>query len=168
MHRACGARQVIDLVNLQKDGLDNIVPDQLKVGFVEQVRNILLASREHVINANNMVASLDLYVQEEGPVRMRAVSSENCAVRVPWSNFQARTKYSQRWLPTNPAPPVTSTRLRSMRGLALTAGLSPSMDRASDWRKRGSGDRWREAREVGERERERVRVCEPRARHHVR
>lgn len=29
------------------------------------------------------------------------------------------TRKSQRWLPTNPAPPVTSTRLRSQRGLVL-------------------------------------------------
>ena len=34
------------------------------------------------------------------------------------------TRKSHRWEPTNPAPPVTSTRFFSTRGLALTAGRS--------------------------------------------
>ncbi len=29
------------------------------------------------------------------------------------------TRYSHRWLPTNPAPPVTTTRLSSWRGFVL-------------------------------------------------
>ena len=46
------------LVNLQQDWFDNIVPDQLKVGLFEQVRNVVLAAGEQVVDANNMVTTL--------------------------------------------------------------------------------------------------------------
>jgi hypothetical protein len=41
-------------------------------------------------------------------------------VMLTWS--PRLTRYAHRWLPTKPAPPVTSTRLRSTRGLAFGLG----------------------------------------------
>ncbi len=46
------------LVNLQQDWFDDIVPDQLKVGLFEQVRNVVLAAGEQIVDANNMVTTL--------------------------------------------------------------------------------------------------------------
>lgn len=64
-----------------------------------------------------------------------------CCVGLTWSPLL--TRYSHRWLPTKPAPPVTSTRLRSMRGLVLmrvplgltSGGICSSI---------GAGVRWRQ------------------------
>lgn len=50
----CWACQVEDLVNLQQDGLNNIMPDQLKVGLAQQVHDVVLGPSEEVIQADDL------------------------------------------------------------------------------------------------------------------
>ena len=45
---------VVDFINFEKNRVDNIVPHQLKVGFVEQVRHVLLCASEKVVHAYDL------------------------------------------------------------------------------------------------------------------
>ena len=47
---------MVDLVNLQEDGHDDVMADQLKVGIADQVRNVVLAACEEVVKADDLVA----------------------------------------------------------------------------------------------------------------
>jgi hypothetical protein len=47
---------VVDLVHLQQDWLDDIVPDQLKVGLVQQVHDVVLGAGEKVVQADDLQA----------------------------------------------------------------------------------------------------------------
>ena len=53
--RRSGAGEVIDLIDLQQDGLDHIMADQFKVRFAQQVANILLLAGEEVIEADDIM-----------------------------------------------------------------------------------------------------------------
>jgi hypothetical protein len=48
---------MVDLVNFKQDGLNHIMPDQLKSRITEMVHQILLPPREEVINDNYAVSS---------------------------------------------------------------------------------------------------------------
>jgi len=56
---AGGASQVVDLVDFEQDLLDDIVPDELKVGLADQVGDVFFGAREKVVEADDVVASLD-------------------------------------------------------------------------------------------------------------
>lgn len=45
---------MVYLVHLQQYWLHNIVPDELKVCFVQQVQDILLAASEEVVEADHL------------------------------------------------------------------------------------------------------------------
>src|SRR6185312_765798 len=53
-------REVIDLIDLEKNRLDNVVAKQLKARIIEQRQNILAPSREKVVEANYLVT----FIQE--------------------------------------------------------------------------------------------------------
>lgn len=53
---------MIDLVNLQKELFHHIMTNELKVGLADQVRHVLLAASEEVINAD------DLHIDQHLPV----------------------------------------------------------------------------------------------------
>lgn len=53
-----GAGQVVDLVNFQQDGVHDVVADELKVGLVEQVQDVLLGAREKVVHADDLRTEL--------------------------------------------------------------------------------------------------------------
>jgi hypothetical protein len=54
------AGQVVDLVHLEQDGVDDIMPYQLKVGLVEEVRDVVLRSSEEIIHADDLDAANSL------------------------------------------------------------------------------------------------------------
>src|SRR5690606_31434843 len=58
MDRAGGACQVVDLVDLQINGLCDVVADQLKPGMVAEVGDIAFATGEEIVQANDLVAGL--------------------------------------------------------------------------------------------------------------
>ncbi len=56
MYRTGGAGQVVDLVHLQENGIDNVVPKQLETRISYQVQDVLLATRVKVIQADYLMA----------------------------------------------------------------------------------------------------------------
>jgi hypothetical protein len=60
----CGACEVVDLVDLEEDGLDDVVADHLEVGVAEVVHHVLLASREEVVDDDHAVAARHQAVHE--------------------------------------------------------------------------------------------------------
>jgi len=56
VNRRGWAREVEDLVHLQQDLLHDVVANELKVGLAKQVRDVLLAAREKVVNADHLLA----------------------------------------------------------------------------------------------------------------
>jgi len=65
--RRSRTRKVIDLIDLEKDRLGDIVPYQLEPMIVQQIRDILLAASEEIIETNNVVA-----LREQSFTKMRA------------------------------------------------------------------------------------------------
>jgi len=51
-----GAGQVVDLVHLHVEGEGDVVAQELEVGVVEQVRDVLLAAGEQVVGADHLRA----------------------------------------------------------------------------------------------------------------
>jgi len=54
--RRSRTRKVIDLIDLEKDRLGDIVPYQLEPMIVQQIRDILFTARKEIIKANDIVA----------------------------------------------------------------------------------------------------------------
>jgi len=55
MNRAGGAGQVIDLVNLEENGVDKVVPDELKVGLAPQILDVPLVAGKKIVQAKHVV-----------------------------------------------------------------------------------------------------------------
>jgi len=60
------ASQVEDLINFQEDWFDDVMADEFKVGAADEVSDIFLAASEEVIDADDMVASVDEEFAEVG------------------------------------------------------------------------------------------------------
>lgn len=75
------AGQVVDLVDLEQDLLDDVVADQLEVGLVDQVRDVVLGAREEVVEADDVVAALDEVGAEVGADKARSARDDD-AVRL--------------------------------------------------------------------------------------
>ena len=56
MHRGCGAREVVYLIHFKEHRLYDIMPYQLEKGVGEEVRYVLLAAGEEVVEAQHLVA----------------------------------------------------------------------------------------------------------------
>ena len=54
MNRWRWAREMVDLVNLQQDRVDNIVPNKLEVGHIQKVLDVVLGSSEEVVNTDDL------------------------------------------------------------------------------------------------------------------
>lgn len=48
---------MIDLINLKKDRLDDIVSDKLEIRVAEMVHNVLLTTCEEIVNNDDSVSS---------------------------------------------------------------------------------------------------------------
>src|SRR5713226_8625770 len=55
MDRRRGTSQVINLIDFEQDGFNHIVPQELKPGVAEEVRNIPSPSREKIVEADHFV-----------------------------------------------------------------------------------------------------------------
>lgn len=64
INRRCGASEVVDLIDLQEDGLNDVVSNELKHGVPEMVHEVLFPTREEVIDDNDAVAAGDETVDE--------------------------------------------------------------------------------------------------------
>ena len=56
VNRRGWTREIKDPIDLHENGFHDIMPDQLKVGVVEEVGNIALGAREEIIQRNHLVA----------------------------------------------------------------------------------------------------------------
>ena len=54
--RAC---QVIDLINFQKNGFDDVMANELKISFIQKMSDVIFASGEEVIKADDVIATVD-------------------------------------------------------------------------------------------------------------
>ena len=59
-----GAGEVVDLVDLEEDGLDDIVADELEARVGEVVRDVFLAAREEVVDDDDAVPAGEELVHE--------------------------------------------------------------------------------------------------------
>lgn len=55
---------MVDLVDLEQEGLDDVVPDELEPGIPEVVHHVLFPPREEVIHDDHAVPSLNQTVHE--------------------------------------------------------------------------------------------------------
>lgn len=64
MDRGSRASQVIDLVNLQEDGLNDVVPNELEIGVSKMVKQVILPSGEEIVDHNHAIASLNQTIHQ--------------------------------------------------------------------------------------------------------
>lgn len=67
MHRRCGASEVVDLIHLQQDRFDHVVPDQFEVRVPQMVKQIVLPSGEEIVDHDHVIPPLDQSVDQVGP-----------------------------------------------------------------------------------------------------
>lgn len=71
------ASQVEDLIDFQEDRLDDVVADEFKVGAADEVSDIFLAASEEVINANDVVTTIDEEFTEVGAYKAGTTGDED-------------------------------------------------------------------------------------------
>ena len=57
MHRRCRASEMVDLVDLQEQGLHNVMADELEPMVTKVMLHILFPPSEQIIHHNDMVTS---------------------------------------------------------------------------------------------------------------
>ena len=72
-----GTGEVIDLVDFQKDGPHDVVPDQLEVRTGEQLLDVVAAAREEIVEAQHVVAARDQPVAEVAADKARTAGDKN-------------------------------------------------------------------------------------------
>jgi hypothetical protein len=93
----CGTGEMVDLVDLDEEGLDYVVPDHLEVGVTDPVGD-LKGKREVRFMYFHSVSESNVLTVVREPVKKLSRTVTSCP-----SNINRSTK----WEPTNPAPPVT-------------------------------------------------------------
>ena len=68
---------VVDLVDLQKDRQRDVVPNQLKVRFAQQMRDVRLLAGEEIVQADHVVAHRDQPFAEVGAQKTGAAGDKN-------------------------------------------------------------------------------------------
>ena len=71
------AGEVVDLVDLEQDGLDDVVADHLEVGVGEVVHDVVLAAGEEVVDDDDAVAALEEAVDEVAADEAGAAGDEH-------------------------------------------------------------------------------------------
>ena len=77
------AGEVVNLIHLKLEGLNHIVPHELKVRVVHQVQHIALTTREKVVHANDLVALVEQTLTQMGSQKARAASNQDSHARKP-------------------------------------------------------------------------------------
>jgi hypothetical protein len=60
VYRRRGTGQVVNLIDLEQNGVHNIMPYQLKVAFGEQMGDVLLGAGKKVVQTNHLQKRLQL------------------------------------------------------------------------------------------------------------
>ena len=77
MHRRCRARQMVDLIHLQQNRLDNVMPNELKPRIPKQMNHILLPARKEIINDDHIITSGDKLIHQMTPDETGATGDDN-------------------------------------------------------------------------------------------
>lgn len=72
-----GACQVVDFVDLEEEGMDDVVADELEVGMVEEMSNVVLAPREKIIDTDDVSARSEEVFAEVTAEKTCSASHEN-------------------------------------------------------------------------------------------
>ena len=83
------AGEVVNLIHLKLEGLNHIVPHELKVRVAHQVQHIALTTREKVVHANDLVALVEQTLTQMGSQKTRTSGDQD----------------SHAGNPSDPAPP---------------------------------------------------------------
>ncbi len=117
---------------LEHDGLHHVVHDEHEVGVPDPVRHVLLPPREHVVDHDHLVALGVWCATRRNKGQAKSLNQLSPQPRPRSSNPTPTTtqthpptcsiRRSTRCDPTKPAPPVTSTRMRSRSASVLAGG----------------------------------------------
>ena len=80
MARRGGASQVVDFVDLQQNRLCDVVADQLEVRAVEQMGDVRLLAGEKIVQADDVMPSLQQPFAEVGAEKTGPAGNENSLI----------------------------------------------------------------------------------------
>ncbi|KAK6937373.1 hypothetical protein RJ641_030881 [Dillenia turbinata] len=87
MNRRGRASEMVDLIDFQQKGLNNIMPNQFKPRIPKMMHNIFLPSREKIVNNNHTVSSCNQSIHQMTPHESSAASHHNpqpLALQAKW------------------------------------------------------------------------------------
>ncbi|VFQ85853.1 unnamed protein product [Cuscuta campestris] len=67
MNGGSRASQVVDLIDLEQNGFDNIMANELESGIPKMVHHVLLPPREEIVNDDDIIASLHQLIDQMAP-----------------------------------------------------------------------------------------------------
>jgi hypothetical protein len=77
MYRRCRASKVIDLIYLKVDGKGDVMAYQFEVGVAKQMVDILLASREEIVQAKDFISFFQKALTQVGSQEAATSCYEN-------------------------------------------------------------------------------------------
>jgi hypothetical protein len=80
VNRRCGTGQIVDLLDIDEERLRHIVPDELELGVIEYVGDVLAPTGEQVVEADHMVTFCEQSLTEVGTNESGAAGHEDAHV----------------------------------------------------------------------------------------
>jgi len=77
MRRGGGAGEVVDLIDLELEGVDDVVTDQFERGMADEVEDVAFAAGEKVVEADDFVAFMEKPLAEVGAKESRTTGDQN-------------------------------------------------------------------------------------------
>jgi hypothetical protein len=77
VRRRGGAGQIVNLIHLELEGIDDVVPYQLESGVIQEVRNVGLPSGEEIIEANDFMPLRQQPIAEMGTQKPGAAGDQD-------------------------------------------------------------------------------------------
>ena len=77
MDRRCRARQIEDLVDLDKKRMGDVVAQQLEALMIEEVLNVVPRSSEEIVDAQHLAAKLQKSLAEMRTEKSCSTGNEN-------------------------------------------------------------------------------------------
>lgn len=68
---------MIDLINFQENGLDDIVANELKIGFVQKMSDVIFAASEEIVNADDVITTVDEVVAQVASYKSCSARNQN-------------------------------------------------------------------------------------------
>jgi hypothetical protein len=77
MHWRCWTGEIVDLIDLEHDRFDDIMPDEFKLLVGSKVRDVLFGTREEIVEAEHLAAGLKQMVAQMTSQESRAPGHKN-------------------------------------------------------------------------------------------